>query len=98
MFNSPYSIVGRIGCIVIATLCTLALHAGIHKYANQSVLAQGNWVKIQVEQNGIYCLTYEEIANAGLNPQEVRIYGYGGAMLKENFTQPKVDDLPPVAF
>ncbi|MBP3586779.1 MAG: type IX secretion system sortase PorU [Paludibacteraceae bacterium] len=98
MRNSTYSIVNRIGCILIATLCTLALHAGVHNYANQSVLANGNWVKIQVEQNGIYCLTYEELANAGLNPQEVRIYGYGGAMLKENFTLPKVDDLPPVAF
>ena len=69
-----------------------------HTYTSQSVLNSGNWVKIQVAQTGVHCMTYDEIAAAGLNPEQVRIYGYGGAMLSQNFRLAKIDDLPSVAF
>lgn len=69
-----------------------------HSYTSQSVLSNGNWVKIRVQESGVYCMTYEDLASAGLNPADVRIYGYGGAMLNQNFNLAKQDDLPPVAF
>lgn len=69
-----------------------------HTYTSQSVLANGKWVKIRVQESGVYCLTYDELASAGLDPANVRIYGYGGAMLNQNFNLAKQDDLPPVAF
>lgn len=74
--------------------------AGItaHTYTTESMLNSGKWVKISVAETGVHCLTYEDLANAGLNPAEVRIYGYGGAMLSQDFRQEKTDDLPPVAF
>ena len=83
----------------ILTLLTFALASfSAHSYTSQSVLSGGKWVKIRVAESGVYCMTYDELAAAGLNPADVRIYGYGGAMLSQDFKQDKLDDLPPVAF
>ncbi len=84
---------------VILSLLMLAV-AGLkaHSYTAQSVLASGKWVKISVTETGVHCLTYDELASAGLNPANVRIYGYGGAPLQQDFRLAKHDDLPPVAF
>ncbi|MBQ7531145.1 MAG: type IX secretion system sortase PorU [Paludibacteraceae bacterium] len=84
---------------IILSLLTFALASfAAHTYTSQSVLANGKWVKIRVQESGVYCLTYDELASAGLNPADVRIYGYGGAMLSQDFSLDKIDDLPPVAF
>jgi len=69
-----------------------------HTYAPVSILNSGKWVKIRVAETGVHCMTYEEIASAGLAPAKLRIYGYGGAMLNQDFTVEKLDDLPSVAF
>ena len=69
-----------------------------HTYTSQSVLQSGKWVKIRVAQTGVHCMTYDELAAAGLNPANVRIYGYGGAPLYQDFRLAKYDDLPSVAF
>lgn len=89
----------------IILLCTLAclittpLCAVVHSYTDQSVLHSGTWVKIQVKESGIYKMTYEDLLNAGLtNPTNVRVYGYGGAMLSQNFNKAHIDDLPAVGF
>ncbi|MGN1239705.1 MAG: type IX secretion system sortase PorU, partial [Paludibacteraceae bacterium] len=91
--------------LTIILLCTLAclvatpLSAVVHSYTHQSVLSSGNWVKIQVKESGVYKMTYEDLLNAGLtNPANVRIYGYGGAMLSQNFNKTRIDDLPAVGF
>ena len=80
--------------LFVMTLSVMAAHV----YAPASVLKEGSWVKIRVAESGIHCLTYDELANAGLQPQNVRIYGYGGAMLSQDFKQTPIDDLPSVAF
>lgn len=68
------------------------------RYAASSVLASGDWVKIRVGQTGIYKLTYEQIKNMGFaSPANVRVHGYGGAMLPESFSEPYTDDLPEVS-
>lgn len=86
----------------LTTILTLLILAAAsvmsHTYTSQSVLADGKWVKIRVAESGVYCLTYDELAAAGLNPAEVRLYGYGGAMLSQDFRNDKIDDLPSVAF
>ena len=69
-----------------------------HTYAPESVLNNGKWVKIRVAETGVHCMTYDEIAAAGIDPANLRIYGYGGAMLSQDFTLEKQDDLPSVAF
>lgn len=68
------------------------------RYAQNSVLASGNWTKIKTQKRGFYKITFEELEGMGLtDPAKVKIYGYGGNLLDEDFSKPYVDDLPEVA-
>lgn len=72
-------------------------------YANRSVLADGNWIKIKTGERGIYKVTHAELVAAGLNfqgvnPNRIRIFGNGGAMLPEQNSLPRVDDLREIAI
>ena len=69
-----------------------------HTYASHSILQNGHWVKVRVGETGICRMTYDELADAGLKPAEIRVYGYGGEMLSQNFQKRKIDDLPCVPF
>ncbi|MDR0371780.1 MAG: type IX secretion system sortase PorU [Prevotellaceae bacterium] len=71
----------------------------ITQYAANSVLAGGKFVKIRIKDSGVYKLTYSDLQSMGIgNPQNVRVFGYGGGMLNENFSEPILDDLPEVAI
>ncbi len=88
----------RLISIFLFVVCMGSLMAIQHDYAAQSQLAKGKFVKIAVTETGICRLTYEELKNMGLNPAAVRVFGYGGAMLTQDFNQRKIDDLPAVPF
>jgi hypothetical protein len=67
-------------------------------YSAHSVLAQGNWYKIQLDKTGVYKLTYEEIKAMGVDmstvkPNSVRLFGNGGGMLAEANNTFRYDDL-----
>lgn len=69
------------------------------RYALQSLLKSGDFYKIAVKENGLYKLTYEALKDMGISdPSQVHVYGYGGALLEEDFRQPYVDDLPEVSI
>lgn len=56
------------------------------RYASQSVLASGKWVKIRVDAEGIYQLTDKQLSSMGFkNPSRVKLYGYGGLILPQKF-------------
>ncbi|MEN8229850.1 MAG: type IX secretion system sortase PorU [Bacteroidota bacterium] len=62
-------------------------------WADQSVLASGDWFKVSVEKSGMHKLTYEQLVEIGLqNPASVRIYGSGARPLPESFSLGHVDD------
>lgn len=83
----------RITSILLLLIgCVAASMAGIHTYSNHSVLQSGKWVKIRVQESGICQLTYEELQEMGLDPHTVVVYGYGGSMLSQDFSQPRVAD------
>lgn len=67
-------------------------------YAPASVLAQGKWVKISVEQSGMHMIPAATLRQWGFSdPAKVRVYGYGGAMLPDVLDPADyVDDLPAV--
>ncbi len=69
------------------------------RYAENSRLSSGKWIKLKVTENGIYKLTYEDIKKMGIgNPAKVKVYGYGGWMQDEDFsTGTYIDDLPEVS-
>ena len=54
------------------------------RYAEHSVLATGKWVKIYVDEAGVYQLTPQFLSSAGFNtPSKVKVYGYGGEVISE---------------
>ncbi|SHM67903.1 Por secretion system C-terminal sorting domain-containing protein [Xylanibacter ruminicola] len=57
------------------------------RYAEHSVLREGNWAKISVAESGFYELTDALIKKAGFSDaSKVKIYGYGGAQQPERLT------------
>ena len=57
------------------------------RYAEHSVLREGNWAKISVAESGFYELTDALIKKAGFgDASKVKIYGYGGALQPERLT------------
>lgn len=67
------------------------------KYAENSMLATGKWVKVRLSETGVYQITKSELSKMGFSdPAKVRLYGYGGNLLYEDLTKPKVDDLQEV--
>ena len=67
-------------------------------YAANSVLAQGKFVKIRIVNTGVYKLTYEDLASMGVDPANVKIFGYGGNVLDQSFASKKIDDLPELSI
>ena len=61
----------------------------------ESVLDSGRWVKISVPSTGICRLTDAELRSMGFEqPENVRVYGYGGNLLSETFSGLPCADLP----
>lgn len=65
-------------------------------FAPSSVLAEGKWVKIKVENTGMQMISNENLRAWGFNdPSKVRVYGYGGRRIADRLsTDTYVDDLP----
>lgn len=85
--------------------CTISIFAeagafNLKKYAEQSCLSNGNWLKIGVTETGIYFIPNEQISKWGFaNPEKVSVFGYGGEQLSDILRENEyIDDLPPVQF
>ena len=67
------------------------------RYAENSVLREGVWIKISIPKTGIYQLTDELIKKAGFSSlNKVKVYGYGGGLQPEKLTEDyliETDDL-----
>ncbi len=62
--------------------------------AARSVLATGEWVKISVEQSGVYRLDYRELAALGIgDPAQLSVWGNDGHALSYMNSDTYVDDL-----
>ena len=85
-----------------ATTTPQPLTAPEGRYADNSVLASGKWVKIYVDKEGVYELTEKQLKDMGFsNPSAVRVFGYGGNPIQPSFTftgsDALIDDLCEVA-
>ena len=81
---------------ILSFIYSLAQTNDPNRYASNSQLYKGKWIKIAIKESGIYKLTYEDISSLGIEPQGIRVHGYGGEMIEEDFTKPYIDDLPEV--
>ena len=88
----------RLTWLICGLILVHAAWADLHTYTTESVLKSGNIIKIRVNETGIYMIPYDSIVAWGLQPNNVCVLGYGGAMLSENFMLERYDDLPPVSF
>lgn len=63
----------------------------------QELLEEGNLVKIAVTKSGVYRISYDELRKLGFQkPEEVGVFGYGGAALSERLSQAPQKILPAV--
>ena len=74
-------------------------------FAENSVLAEGNWYKIAIARDGMYKLDKNTFDALGvdvdnLNPEQINIYGNGGSLLPTLNSVERPDDLTknPVFF
>lgn len=68
-------------------------------YAANSVLADGNWIKISTTKAGIYQITDDSLRAWGFSdPSKVKLFGYGGRVIDELFSNSDgyIDDLPQI--
>ncbi len=68
-------------------------------YAANSILADGNWVKISTTDAGIYQITEDSLIAWGFSdPSKVKLFGYGGLVIDELFSDNDgyIDDLPQI--
>ena len=58
--------------------------AGESRYAANSKLASGKWVKVSITADGLYQFSRSTLKKMGFsNPDNVHLYGYGGHLLPE---------------
>lgn len=67
-------------------------------YANGSVLANGNWYKVSVQNTGIHKVDYALLKELGvdvdnIDPKKIQVYGNGGGILPEANSSYRHDDL-----
>ena len=53
-------------------------------------------MKIRVSESGVCKISFSELQGMGITPGQLRVFGYGGAVLSQNFQKKKIDDLPQV--
>lgn len=71
-----------------------AVRNAAERYAHNSVLANGRWIRIAVKENGVHKITDDELKKMGFStPKKVRLYGYGGNILAESNIESLPDDL-----
>lgn len=67
-------------------------------YASQSVLANGTWYKLALTETGVYKVDRDLLQSLGVNissidPRKIQIFGNSGAMLPQQNSDPRYDDL-----
>lgn len=97
MLKSLFNIfVGTLTMLVLSVCAAFSSQAlELDTYAPTSRMAEGKWVKIQIQEEGMQFLSNEDLKKMGFNsPEQVHVYGYGGYRQNEALNSSYVDDLP----
>ena len=63
-------------------------------YAENSVLATGDWYRIKITKSGVYRMSYDQLREMGINrPEDVRVFGNDTGMLSMRNDGSAPDDL-----
>lgn len=104
LFNRVYRYIIK-STVNLLPILTVMIMAGVSndasafkldKYAQESALASGRWIKVSVAKTGLHCITNEELRKRGFSdPSKVNVYGYGGQRISDIMTYSfYIDDLP----
>ena len=68
-----------------------------------SVLSNGDWYKIAINETGVYRISYNDLETFGIDvtatdPKKISIYGNPQGMLPESLDEPYYTDLQPIAI
>jgi hypothetical protein len=93
----------RIACLFLFTQVSALLLANSGLAQDSSVLAEGEWHKFAVTEDGIYRLSGSGLAAlgvdlSGVSAQSIRMFGRGGGMLSQSLSAPRSNDLPEIAI
>lgn len=89
----------KISLVVAMLVASVSAHAfDLDFYTSNSRLAEGRWVKISVETDGMYQLTPSALRQMGFNdPAAVKVFGRGGRPVElQMIPSLQYDDLPRV--
>lgn len=65
------------------------------RYASNSVLSQGKWMRIKVSATGMHLISNADLKAMGFSDaSKVNVYGTGGRMVSEGLSEDMPDDLP----
>lgn len=69
------------------------------KFTSESIMKSGSWVKIRLNKDAIYRLTYSQLVEMGFsNPANIKIYGNFDGMLPISNSEECQDDLEQCAI
>jgi Peptidase family C25 len=89
-------------CMLLTAFVVMVLVTrGQHQYANRSVLAAGQWIKISTTGQGVFKVSAADLRVSGvgtLPSDQLALFGSGGLQLPESNAQGAVDDLPEMAI
>ncbi|MBR4971088.1 MAG: hypothetical protein IKY58_04865, partial [Paludibacteraceae bacterium] len=87
------------GIVFFLVFFSLSIPLNAHTFASNSVLSKGKWVKISVKESGLCRISFMQLQQMGFSkPSEVRVFGFGGELLFEDFSQDYKDDLSEVTL
>lgn len=67
--------------LYLSAMLTIGFSA-LASMPDASLMASGKWTKMKVTSDGIYQLTYDQLAELGYNnPESVKVYGYSPTLL-----------------
>ncbi|MDE6513030.1 MAG: hypothetical protein K2L05_02455, partial [Muribaculaceae bacterium] len=82
--------------LYLSAMLTLGFSA-LAAMPDASLMATGKWTKMRIMADGIYQLTYDQLAEMGYpNPEAVKVYGYSPTLLLSHSSSVIPGDLSPV--
>ena len=69
-----------------------------NSFAQNSVLSDGEWLKLRVSETGVHKIDYNDLVEAGLAvenivPEKIRLFANGSGMVPERNSRERMDDL-----
>ncbi|HLW08503.1 MAG TPA: type IX secretion system sortase PorU [Marinilabiliaceae bacterium] len=85
-------------CFINGQVIAQSSNPPLADYKENSVIAQGKWLKISVEETGIHKIPYSTLSSWGFsNPKKIGVFGYGGQMIPVSNSEIRPDDLPELS-